>query len=178
MKTSINLVSKKRKPSEFHKRFLIASIVFFSIIFVVSAGFIGYRFFLQNEVGNLKTEESGLIAMVNQDLDKKSKFLTVRERLSEIQKIINQRKNINNKIKGVSGIIPSDVEVNLVDGDENEIKLKVTAKNLVSLDSLIEKRIAEYANDQKKGIKRVEMTSFGLNSESLQYFANFVIEFI
>jgi len=92
MKNSINLVSKKRKPSKFHKRFLIASITFFSIIFVVSVGFIGYRFFLQSEAGDLKTEESRLIAIVNQDLDKKSKFLTVRERLSEIQKIINTKK--------------------------------------------------------------------------------------
>lgn len=178
MKNSINLVSKKRKPSKFHKRFLITSIAFFSIIFVVSVGFIGYRFFLQSEAGDLKTEESRLIAIVNQDLDKKSKFLTVRERLSEIQKIINQRKNLNSKIESASNVIPSDVEVTLVDGTEEKIKLRVTAKNLVSLDSLIEKRIAEYANDKKKGIKRVEMTSFGLNPESLQYFANFVIEFI
>lgn len=178
MKTSINLVSTKRRPSEFHRRFFIIAIIFFSIVFIFSAGLIGYRFFLQSQLNSLKTDEAELISEVNINPEKKIKFLTVRERLSEIQKIISARKNINDKIETVAQTLPQDVEISLIGGDSEEIKLRVTASDLLSLDSLIEQRIAEYANENKREVKRVEMTSFRLNADSLLYEANFTIEFI
>lgn len=178
MKASINLVSKKRRPSEFHKRFFVASVIFFSIVFFISAGLIGYRLFLQAQLGNLKDSETELITQVNQNPEKKVKFLTVRERLSEIQNIITKRKNLNNRIESVSEALPVDVGVSLIEGDEESVKVRVTAEDLVSLNDLIEQRIEAYAVEKKKEVKRVELRSFNLNPTTLLYEANLTIEFI
>lgn len=178
MKSSINLVSKRTRPSVFHKRFLIVSVTLFSIVFLVSAGLIAYRLLLQTQLSDLKSEEASLIAVVNQNPEKKVKFLTIRERLAEIQSIISERKNLNTRIASVGNTLPVDVEVSLIEGDETTVKVRVTADDLVSLNNLIEQRIEEYATEQNKIVKRIEMTSFNVNSSSLQYEANFTIEFI
>jgi len=178
MKDSINLVSKRRKPNAFHKRFFIASIIFFSLMFLISAGLIAYRFTLIAKLNSLKDEEQVLTARVNLNPEKKVKFLTVRERLSEIQKVLNQRKNINAKIESLSETLPFDVGVNLIEGDESKIRLRVEAADLASLNTLIEQKIEEYAQERNRGIKRIEMNRFGLNSSSLLYEATFTIEFI
>jgi len=178
MKTSINLVSKKRRPSEFHRRFFIAATTFFSIVFVVSAGLIGYRLFLQAQLNSLKDDEAELITQVNENPEKKVKFLTVRERLSEIQNIITQCKNLNSRIEGVSQTLPLDIGISLIEGDSEQVKLRVSASDLVSLNDLIEQRIEQYATERNKEIKRIELTSFSLNSATLLYEANFTIEFI
>lgn len=177
MKDSINLVSKKKIPNAFHKRFFVGAVIFFSIVFLISAGLIGYTLILSSKLSEVKSEETNLIVEVNQDPEKKVQFLTVRERLSEIQKVINKRKNINTKIDTVSEFLPFDVSLNLVEGDDETISLRVAASDLSSLDSLIEEKINEYVVKQGKGVKRVEMTTFNLNRDTLQYEANFTIEF-
>lgn len=178
MKSSINLVSKRRKPNAFHKRFLIICVTFFSIVFLTSVGLIAYRLLLQSQLSELEAEEATLISVVNENPEKKVKFLTVRERLSEIQNILSERKNLNIRIAGVEEVLPIDVGVKLIESDEETVKFRVAAPNLVSLNNLIEQRIEEYANEQGKAIKRIEMTSFNLDPSSLQYEANFTIEFI
>lgn len=178
MKTSINLVSKKRRPSEFHRRFFISAIIFFSIVFVISVGLIGYRLFLQAQLNAFKDDEAELITQVNLNPEKKIKFLTVRERLSEIQNIIKERKNLNSRIESVSQTLPLDVGISLIEGDSEQVKLRVTASNLVSLNDLIEQRVEQYASERNKEIKRIELTSFNLNPSTLLYEANLTIEFI
>lgn len=178
MKTSINLVSKKRRPSEFHKRFLVSSVIFFSIIFLISAGLIGYRLFLQFQLANLKNDEAQLITQVNVNPEKKVKFLTIRERISEIQNIVNERTNLNNRIASVSDTLPLDVGITLIEGSDEGIKVRVSAEDLVSLNDLIEERIEQYAAEKNRGVKRIELTSFNLNPTTLLYEANFTIEFI
>lgn len=177
MKTSINLVSKKRRPSEFHRRFFLGSVAFFSIAFLISSGLIAYRLVLQIQLDELKSEETQLISSVNSNPEKKVKFLTVRERLSEIQNIINARQNLNTRIESVSSTLPADVGISLIESEEETVKVRVTATDLVSLDALIDQRIEQYAAERNRGVKRVELTSFDLNPETLLYEANFVIEF-
>lgn len=178
MKNSINLVSKRRRPNVFHKRFLIVSLTLFSIVFLISVGLIVYRLLLQSQLSGLESEEASLISVVNENPEKKVKFLTLRERLSEIQNILRERKNLNIRIASVESVLPVDVGVRLIEGDETTVKFRVAAQDLVSLNNLIEQRIEEYATEQNKVIKRIEMTSFNLNPSTLQYEANFTIEFI
>ncbi len=178
MKNSINLVSKRRRPGKFHRRLFIVSVIFFSIAFLISAGLIGYSLILGGQLEVLKSDETKLIAAVNLDPEKKVKFLTVKERLSEIQKILNERKNLNNRINTVSAVLPQDLGISLIESDEQQIKLRVTAPDLVSLNNLIEEKIESYATEQNRGVKRIEMTSFGLNPNTLLYEATFSIEFI
>lgn len=177
MKTSINLVSKKRRPSEFHRRFFLASIIFFSVVFILSAGLVGYRLVLQIQMEELTAEEAQLTSDVNSDPEKKVKFLTVRERLSEIQDIMKKRQNLNTRVESVAQTLPADVGVRLIESDKNIVKVRVSASDLVSLDNLIDQRIEEYASERNRGVKRVELTGFNLNPETLLYEASFTIEF-
>lgn len=177
MKTSINLVSKKRRPSEFHRRFFLASIIFFSVVFILSAGLVGYRLVLQIQMEELTAEEAQLTSDVNSDPEKKVKFLTVRERLSEIQDIMKKRQNLNTRVESVAQTLPADVGVRLIESDKNIVKVRVSASDLVSLDNLIDQRIEEYASERNRGVKRVELTGFNLNPKTLLYEASFTIEF-
>ncbi len=177
MKNSINLVSKRQAPNRFHKRFFIAGLSFFSVTFLLSVGVIGYQFLLSEQLATLKSEESVLISQVNSDPEKKIKFLTIRERLTEIQKVIARRQDVNSRINAISEVVPGDIGINVIEGDEEEMRVRVAADNLSSLNNLIEERIEEFALEQGKTVKRIEMTSFGLNSNSLLYEATFVIEF-
>jgi len=178
MKTSINLVSKKRKPSAFRKRFFVVSIGFFSAIFVISVSLILYRLILQNQLAELESDEAKLISVVNQNPEKKVKYLTVRERLIEINNIMKRRKNINARISSVQSSLAEEVSITLIEGDETSVKLRVASENLLFVNNLLEQKINEYAAANNKIIKRIEMTSFNLNPTSLQYEVNFIIEFI
>lgn len=177
MKTSINLVSKKGRPSSFHKRFFTVAVIIFSLAFLISAGLILYRLYLSNELSSYKQEESRLTSIVNSDPEKKVKFLAIRERLSEIQKVVSKRKNINSRLISVSQTLPLDVGIAFIEGDESKVSLEVVADDLSSLNTLIENKIEEYASENKKIIKRVEMSSFGLDPETNKYKVNFTIEF-
>lgn len=178
MKNSINLVSKRRRPSALHKRFYIFSLVFFSISFLISAGLIAYNFLLAGQVADLKRDEALLVAAVNTDPEKKIKYLTLKERLTEVQKVINKRKDINSRIVTVAETLPQDVGISVVEGTDESISITVTASDLISLNNLIEERIEEYAADRGRGVKRIEMTRFDLDPESLQYEATFKLEFL
>ncbi len=178
MKTSINLVSKRRTPNAFHKRFFTGAVVIFSLAFLISAGLIVYRLYLAGELSNFKEEEARLTSVINSNPEKKIKYLSVRERLAEIQKVISKRKNINSRLVSVSQTLPLDVGISLIEGDEEKVVLQVVASDLSSLNTLIETKIEEYATESQKTVKRVEMSSFGLDTETNQYKANFTIEFI
>lgn len=178
MKNSINLVSKKRRPSALHKRFYLISLIFFSIVFLSSAGLISYNYLLSGQLEGLKGEEADLVSSINSNPEKKIKFLTLKERLSEIQKVINKRKNINSRIVSVTDVLPQNVGISEVEGTDESISISVTAQDLASLDNLMQQRIEQYVEERGRGVKRIEMRSFSLDPESLQYEATFKLEFI
>lgn len=177
MKTSINLATKKRAPSVLHQKVFVGSVIFFSTVFVLSAGVIGYRFYLSNQISVLKSEEARLIGQVNSNPEKKIKFLTVRDRISLIQKVINTREDINSKISEVTTILPANIDVGQVKGESEKISFRVDSDSLESLNLLIENKIEEYVAANSKTVKRIEMNSFKLNNSSLKYEANFTVEF-
>jgi hypothetical protein len=55
--------------------------------------------------------------------------------------------------------------------------MTVESDNLASLNDLMEQKILELSKDKKKGIKKIDIESFGLNPKTLTYQAVFKVDF-
>lgn len=178
MKKSINLVLGKKRVDNFLKRLSIGAMVAFFVMVVLSLSLIAYRLVLKSTFDELDQKEQGLNAQLISQQDKKDKLVEMKSRLSEIQKIITKRVPITARLDTVSSLLPQNSEVTTLNGNEDLIQISLESDSLGSLNELIEQKIEEIAGDKKKAIKRVDMSSFSLNPNTLKYRISLAIEFI
>ncbi len=178
MKKSINLVSGKKRVDNFLKKLSVGTMGAFFFMVVLSLGLIGYRLVLKGTFDELDQKEQRLNSQLISQQDKKDKVVEMKSRLSEISKIISKRVPTTARIDTVSSLLPINSEVTTLSGNEEEIQVTLESESLGSLNDLIELKIEEIATDKKKAIKRVDMSSFGLNPKTLKYKISLNIEFI
>ena len=109
--------------------------------------------------------------------DKKDKLIETKSRIADIQKVLSKRSPIVNRLETVSSVISSDSTVDAINGTDTDMQLTLESENLATLNDLIEAKIADLASDKKRGIKKIEMRSFGLNPKTLKYSLTFGVTF-
>jgi len=95
----------------------------------------------------------------------------------DVQKILSKRSPVVARLDSISGVIPFDSEVGAINGTDTEMQVTLESESLSSLNDLIESKIAQLASDKKRGIKKIDMRSFGLNPKTLRYGLTFGITF-
>ena len=82
------------------------------------------------------------------------------------------------RIDAIRGVIPTDSEINTLNGTDVDMTISLESDNLASLNDLIEQKIAALASDKKKGIQKIEMRTFSLSPKTLKYNVTFGIKFV
>lgn len=177
MRRGINLAHGKKPTDKLLKRAYSISIVLFAGSVLVAIILLAYRLILNISFNSLSTKEDSIRSQVLALQVKRDKYIETKARLSEISKIINRRSTTPFKVDTLTSIVPSDTLVSGVSGSDTEIDLSVTADNLASLNDLIEQKIIQLASDKKKGIKKVELRSFGLDTKTLGYKLTLAVTF-
>lgn len=177
MKKGINLAFGTKKVDKVFQKAFAVSVVFFVAVVVVSIGLIGYRLILKSTFDNLEAQEQQLNQQVLALVEKRDKYLETKSRLKDIQNIINRRSPTTVRIDTVTGFIPTTAIIDALSGDEDAITISIASDDLASLNDLIEQKLIEVSEDRQKGIKKVDMSSFGLNPRSLLYEASFTVSF-
>lgn len=177
MSKGINLASPHKKSIDVYRYLFLSALGLFILVFIISAVTVSYRLFLGNQLAVLESDEKSIITTISSLQEKKEKFLVVKERLSQISKIVGKRADVNSRIDVVVGILPPPIEVDKISGSVNEVSISVSSPSLQTLNELVEENIAELVASNNRSIKRIEMRSFRLDSETLIYSATINVEF-
>lgn len=177
MKKGINLaLAQRRVDNVFRKAFLVSVALFFAVV-VISLGLIIYRLILKSTFDSLDAKEQQLNQQLLAVVEKRDKFIETKSRLIDVKKILSGRSQTIEKIDTITNFLPTDASVNSLSGDQDEMQVSLESENLASLNELVEQKLIEVAADRQKGIRKVDMKTFGLNARSLKYQASFTITF-
>lgn len=177
MKKGINLAFGTKKVDKVFRKAFVVSVIFFVVVVVVSISLIVYRLILKSTFDNLEVQEQQLNQQLLALVEKRDKFLEIKTRLKDIQNIINRRSPTTVRIDTVTGFIPTTATIDTLSGDEETISVSIESDDLASLNDLVQQKLIEVSEDRQKGIKKIDMSSFGLNPKSLLYEASFIISF-
>lgn len=176
MKTEINLISPAQKRGIGSKSFFLASVILFSLVFLVAAGLIYYRLTLGLKLSNLEVESNNKIAQINAQTERKAKLSIIHQKLADAVKILKKRPDVNARINAVKDTIPQGVTLDMVDTKDNTLSFSVNSTSLANLNTLVEEKITSFQIVKNKPVKRIEMDFFGLNTDKLIYTARFTVE--
>ncbi len=169
MKKGINLSLGHKRVDTILRKIFIVSVGAFCVVVVISLILITYRLILKATFDSLDQKEQQLNSQLLALTDKKDKLLETKNRIAEVKKVLANRAPVTARIETIAEVVPLDAEVNGISGDDEEIDVSLESENLASLNELIEQKIEQIALDAKKGIKKVEMKSFGLNPKTSMY---------
>lgn len=178
MRKSINLALGRKQVDTLLKKIFYATVAAFFVCVVLSLSLIVYRLVLKGSFDALEAREQQLNQQLLEQVDKRDKIVETKTRLTEIKKIIASRSPVTARIGTVSEMIPAESLVTGITGADKRIEISLESENLASLNDLLELKIQELTQDKKRGIKKIEMLSFGLNPKTLRYGISVGIEFI
>lgn len=177
MKKGINLSLGRKRVDNVLKKVFYVSVGAFCLAVVISLGLIAYRLILKSSYDSLDQKEQQLNVQLLELQDKRDKLTETKSRIVEIKQVIAKRAPVTGRIQTLSDLVPVGSTVTTINGSDVDMKLSLESDSLSSLNELIEKRIEEAAREKAKGIKRVDMNSFGLNPKTLQYSVSLGITF-
>lgn len=177
MKQGINLSLGRKSVDKVLQKAFVATVAIFCFTVLISFSLIIYRLILKSSYDALDAKEQKLNSQLLTLQDKKDKFVETKARLEDIKKIISKRLPMNSRISDLTQVIPSDASINSISGTDVDIKVSMESDNLTSLNDLMEQKIAQLASDKKKGIKTIQMRSFGINPKTHLYNISFGITF-
>lgn len=177
MKKGINLSLGRKRVDTFFRKIFVASAALFCIVVVISILLITYRLILKATYDSLDQKEQQLNGQLLALTDKKDKLLETKSRIVEIKKILASRAPVTARMQTITEIVPLDSTVSGLSGTDEDMEVSLESESLASLNALIEQKVIEIAQDKKKGIKKVEMQSFGLNPKTLNYSVSITISF-
>lgn len=177
MKKGINLSLGRKRSDGVLRKFFAVSVGVFLITVVISIGLIAYRLILKVSFDTLDQQEQQVNSQLLVLTEKNDKLLETKSRITDIKKIIAKRSPITTRMGIISETVPVETSINGITGNEKEMELNLESESLNSINDLIEQKVNEVATDKKKGIKKVEMKSFGLNPKTLKYTISLGITF-
>jgi len=167
MKAQINLATPV-KTSRNKRYFLLISLGFFGLCFVLAMILLSYSLVLNNSYNALTNQETTLKQQLVQIGQKKVEYLTVKERLISIQKILNLRQNLNTNLVAVVNLFPESVTISALNVTPTSVVLTANSANLQSLNSIMETIIPKFEKENKN-LKSVQLSSFSQDPNTLAY---------
>ncbi len=177
MKQGINLTLGRKRVDSALKKFFYVTVGVFCATVVISLGLIVYRLVLRGTYDSLDQKEQKLNSQLLAMQEKKDKLIEIKSRIADVQKVLSKRSPVVSRLDSVSGVISSDTAVDAINGTDTDMQITLESDSLSLLNDLIESKIAELATDKKRGIRKIDLRSFGLNPKTLKYSLTFVITF-
>lgn len=164
MKSQINLATPRRVTKQAMRKLYLACLFSFLVSFAVAIFLLIFTFILNSQLSTLDGRKSDILHKISLISDKKEKELFIKDRLTNIQKIIKNRKDLSSKIAPILDAFPQNVGVDSLTAQDEVITIQVTAQSLGGLDSLINDKIVAFASSSKKTIRKVDIGNFGVRN--------------
>lgn len=177
MKKSINLSHGRKRVATYFRQIFYISVGLFCLVVLITIGLTGYKLVQRNVYSNLEITDREHDAVLTSLKVKREKYIETQKRLVDIQTVIAKRPPTTVRLATISEILPGDATVDTIAGTEEEMDITINSESLSSLSVLLDERIDQVAGDKKKGVKKVEMKSFGLNPKTLLYSVSLRVTF-
>ena len=164
MKTQINLATPKKVTKQALRRFHFFSLFAFVFSFIVAVCLLILTLILNANVSGIETRISEINSKISLIADKKEKALFIKDRLSNIQKVITSRKDLNAKISPIIATLPQNADMDSITAKDELVTIYITAPSLADLDALINEKITAYASTPASTIRKVDIGDFGVRN--------------
>lgn len=177
MSNDINLISHQDDQSLIEKKrlkiirnisFVFGGVLvlFAIIIFIANAAF---------STSGIKNQQESAINQMGMLKDRSAKLFVVNNRIVNISRIIKERNNYSS-INSVIKLVPSDVKLNNLSFDKDNISITVISSSLLPLDGLINKLLEKIV--KKEIIKSLTISSLTINQKNGNYYLSMKAEFL
>ena len=177
MSNDINLISHQDDQSLIEKKrlkiirnisFVFGGvlILFAIIIFIANAAF---------STSGIKNQQESAINQMGMLKDRSAKLFVVNNRIINISRIIKERNNYSS-INSLTKLVPTDVKLNNLSFDKDNISMTVISSSLLPLDGLINKLLEKIA--KKEIIKSLTISSLTINQKNGNYYLSMKAEFL
>ena len=174
MNSEINLISRNQKQKRQIRRLFFISILCFGLIAAFSTGILVYNLTLK---ANASAIDSQILEYKskNASLSKqKEQALALRDRLSNIQKLLTSKKKVVEKLLAVLDEFPESIGIKEMKADDDVISIRVSSFLLSDFEPFVGDKIIEFGKSNKVGIKRIDLSGFSASSKgyelSLDYY--------
>lgn len=175
MKAKINLATKRVVQVKKLRKFFLSSVIFFGIATGATLILLIVNFFTNLQIANLSEEQAALEIDVARYKSVKDTMLGTQERLGQIRSLLSERQDVGTKVSSIVGIVPSTIKVKSVQYDTKDIRVSISSPSLSALNSLIEEKLAQLEEIDKKFVGQVTVGDFQVDTENQEYATSFSI---
>lgn len=169
MRSIINLASPvvaEHRPVE---KLLIIAVCVFLGVFAAAASMLGYLVYVRREVSQVAAQEARVLQQINQNPQQKVNALILKERLNNITKILASRGDVNSKITSVIALLPSSLDINAFNIDDERVMVEVTTSDLAIFDGLLESEVQKLQSNKSQAISKMTVESFQVQADDPRY---------
>lgn len=164
MKSQINLATPKKVTKQTLRKFHLFSLFSFVFSFVLAVCLLIVSLILNANVSSIEARISDTNNRILLIADKKEKALFIKDRLSNIQKVIVNRKDLNAKISPIIATLPQNADMDSITAKDELVTIYISAPSLADLDALINEKITAYASTPESTIRKVDIGDFGVQN--------------
>ena len=169
MNESINLVENRNQQLEKEQKVLkfIRAIAVCLLVTIALISILAFIISSQIPLLAIKQDESSTMSQIAALHNKLATYYLIKNRISNISLLLNQRKDYTKVTSEIFSKISSDTSVDGLNLEKKAITLNVSSNSLLSINKLINDMID--LSDQKKLIANVKLESLSLNVQSQTY---------
>lgn len=169
MNESINLVENRNQQLDKEQKILQLTRVIAVCLLITIASISILAFIISSQIplGAIKQDQSSTMSEIAALHNKLATYYLIKNRISSIGLLLNQRKDYTKVISSIFSKISSDISIDGLNIKEQSFTLNVSSNSLLPMDKLINDMID--LSDQKKLITNVKLQSLSLNAQSQTY---------
>ena len=139
-------------------------IIVFTQLFVIIA-FLS-RFWLDQEIADLYAKTSQKVTIIEAAQEFEEEFRSLQNRLIKIDKVNEERQNVNEKIEKIIALLPSQINLRSIQVRDKEVSFLIVSRNEQALIDFFKNLIiAPYL--EQVSIDSISSKTFGLETELL-----------
>lgn len=169
MNNSINLISTKNEQLEKELRLLliIRVIAVSMLITLAVVSIISFIISTQIPLSKIRQEQSNTLASIASLHSKLTSYYLIRDRINNINNFFNLRTDFSEVLDLLFSKIGSDMEVEGIDIEKQQIRIHITSPSLISLNKTIDDTLA--LTSSSKLISKIELTSLSADPKGGKY---------
>lgn len=175
MEKGINLLTVERRSEQKVNSFFSLGLLVLLITVFVAVLCILYLLFLKSQIASISNAQTSSLSNIQGFDSQRAKLLSIKERLSVINKIIPGNQVLSARIQLIKDNIPAGFVIDDVSADSSKITITMSSPNLSSFDAFLGTGLLEIPNKKNAGIKNIQIQSYALSPAKTSYDAK--IEF-
>ncbi len=169
MNNSINLISTKNEQLEKELRLLliIRVIAVSMLITLAVVSIIAFIISTQIPLSKIRQEQNNTLASISALHSKLTSYYLIRDRINNINNFFNLRTDFSEVLELLFSKIGSDMQVEGIDIEKQQIRIHISGPSLISLNKTIDDTLT--LTSSSKLISKIELTALSADPKKGQY---------